>query len=121
MWTREQAIELCCRLPDCYEDYPFHDPNWTAMRHRSNQKIFALIFEYQQCLWVNVKAKPDWADFWKASCPAVVPAYHMNKRHWIGVVLNGSMNEDQIFALVAESYALTQPKVLSKQHPCSDQ
>ncbi len=120
MWTRARAIELCRRLPDCYEDYPFHDPNWTVMRHRSNQKIFALIFEHQDRLWVNVKAKPDWADFWKTSCPAVVPAYHMNKRHWIGIILDGSMHEDQIFALVQESYALTQPKALVNKRSSSN-
>lgn len=34
----------------------------------------------------------------------------MNKRHWIGIVLDGSMTRDQVFQLIAESYALTAPK-----------
>ena len=61
-------------------------------------------------LWVNVKAEPAWGDFWKQTYPAVVPAYHMNKRHWIGIVLDGSMTADQIFDLIAESYRLTAPR-----------
>ena len=107
---RREAIALCLELPDAWEDYPFHDPNWTVMRHKSNQKSFAMIFEHQGCLWMNVKAEPGWGDFWKSIYPAVVPAYHMNKRHWIGILLDDSMTREQVFQLVAESYALTAPK-----------
>lgn len=108
--NRADLIALCGRLPDSYEDYPFDDPNWTVMRHRTNRRSYALIFERQGRLWVNVKAEPAWGDFWKQTYPAVVPAYHMNKRHWIGIVLDGSMTADQIFDLIAESYRLTAPR-----------
>ena len=92
--NRADLIALCGRLPDSYEDYPFDDPNWTVMRHRTNRRSYALIFERQGRLWVNVKAEPAWGDFWKQTYPAVVPAYHMNKRHWIGIVLDGSMTAE---------------------------
>ena len=108
--NRADLIALCGRLPDSYEDYPFDDPNWTVMRHRTNRRSYALIFERQGRLWVNVKAEPAWGDLWKLSFAAVVPAYHMNKRHWIGIVLDGSMTADQIFDLIAESYRLTAPR-----------
>ena len=114
MVTRAEVIALCLRLPDSYEDYPFDDPNWTVMRHKTNRKTFALIFERQGHLWVNVKAEPQWGDFWKSTYPAVVPAYHMNKRHWVSIILDGSMTEEQVFPLIAESYALTQPKRAAK-------
>lgn len=107
---RARAIALCLQLPDAWEDYPFHDPNWTVMRHKTNHKSFAMIFEHQGRLWINVKAEPGWGDFWKSTYPAVVPAYHMNKRHWIGIVLNGTMTEEEVFQLIGESYALTAPK-----------
>lgn len=114
MVTRADVIALCLRLPDSYEDYPFDDPNWTVMRHKTNRKTFALIFERQGHLWVNVKAEPQWGDFWKSTYLAVVPAYHMNKRHWVSIILDGSMTEEQVFQLIAESYALTQPKRAAK-------
>lgn len=44
----------------------------------------------------------------------MVPAYHMNKRHWISIILDGSMSEEQVFQLIAESYALTLPKRAAK-------
>ena len=47
---------------------------------------------------------------WQRSCAAVVPAYHMNKRHWISVILDGSMEEAEICRLIQESYDLTAPK-----------
>ena len=110
MVTRADVIALCLRLPDSYEDYPFDDPNWTVMRHKTNRKTFALIFERQGHLWVNVKAEPQWGDFWKSTYPAVVPAYHMNKRHWVSIILDGSMSEEQVFQLIAESYTLSQSR-----------
>lgn len=84
------------------------------MRHKTNRKTFALIFERQGHLWVNVKAEPGWGDFWKSTYLAVVPAYHMNKRHWVSIILDGSMTEEQVFQLIAESHALTQPKRAAK-------
>ncbi|MCO7109786.1 hypothetical protein NIA69_12425 [Gemmiger formicilis] len=38
----------------------------------------------------------------------MVPAHHMNKRHWVSIILDGSMTEEQVFQLIA--YTLTQPK-----------
>ena len=59
---------------------------------------------------MNVKAEPQWGDFWKSTYPAVVPAYHMNKRHWVSIILDGSMSEEQVFQLIAESYKLSQSR-----------
>ena len=110
MITRAEAIAACMQLPDAYEDYPFRDANWTAMRHKTNQKTFAFIFEREGHIWISLKAEPQWADFWKNAFPAVVPAYHLNKTHWISVILDGSMDDPQILPLIEDSYRLTQKK-----------
>lgn len=44
----------------------------------------------------------------------MVPAHHMNKRHWVSIILDGSMTEEQVFQLIAENYTLTQPKRAAK-------
>ena len=120
MTTRQEAIAACLQLPDVYEDYPFDDFNWTAIRHRANQKIFALIFERENHIWINVKAQPMWVDFWRRTFSAVVPAYHMNKEHWISIILDGSMKDVDIRRLIEESFALTAPKtrIPRIQNPC---
>ncbi len=97
-------------LPDAFEDYPFDDINWTVMRHRSNKKMFAAIFKHQGTMWMNVKAEPSWGDFWRTTFSAVVPAYHMNKLHWVSIILDGSMTDEEISRLVLDSYKLTMPR-----------
>lgn len=114
MLTRKEALALCLRLPDAYEDYPFDDMNWTVMRHRSNRKSFAYIFQREGRIWINVKAEPSWGDFWRSTFRAVIPAYHMNKLHWVSIILDGSMSEAEIFRLIEDSYDLTAPKRRAK-------
>ena len=86
MTTRKQAIAYCLTFSDTYEDYPFHDLNWTCMRIRTTNRIFAWTYE------------------------AVVPAYHMNKKHWNSLILDGTIPEDDIKRMIAESYDLCAKK-----------
>ena len=114
MLTRKEAVEACLSLPGAYEDYPFDDANWACMRHSSNKKIFALIFDRGGRVWINVKNEPSWGDFWRSEFPAVVPAYHMNKIHWSGIILDGSLPREVIMRLITDSYDLTAPKRAKK-------
>ena len=114
MRTRAEAIAACLRLSGVYEDYPFDDPNWTVMRHAGNKKSFAYIYERNGNIWINLKSEPLRADFWRDAYASVVPAYHMNKRHWISVILDGSMAEEDILALISDSYALTRGPIRRK-------
>lgn len=107
MTLRNEAIEACLQMNGTFLDYPFNDGNWSCMRHGSNKKIFAAIYERHGKIWINVKAEPLKADFWRDAFPAVVPAYHMNKRHWISIILDGSMADGDILMLIEDSYQLT--------------
>ena len=78
MRNRQEAIDYCLTLMSVYEDYPFDDHNWTVIRHKGNKKIFAWIFERDSHIWINVKGKPEWNDFWRKAFASVVPAYHLN-------------------------------------------
>ena len=109
MTTREDAI-AACMLDDAYENYPFDDANWTVMRHRLGDRCFAMIFEREGHVWMNLKQTPEDCFILRELYTAVLPAYHMNKRHWVSLVLDGSMTADQIFDLIAESYRLTAPR-----------
>lgn len=106
MTTREEALACCLALENTASDQPFRDPGWTAVRRRENRKIFALIFERNGQIWINVKVDPEWRDFWRSAFPAVVPAYHMNKEHWNSIILDGSVPEKDIRRMIGESYDL---------------
>ena len=54
MKNREELISYCLTFKDTYPDQPFHDPNWTVIRHRGSRKVFAWIFEREGRTWVNV-------------------------------------------------------------------
>ncbi|MCI8465886.1 MAG: MmcQ/YjbR family DNA-binding protein [Lachnospiraceae bacterium] len=110
MRTRKEAVQYCMKFPDVFEDYPFHDENWTCMRLRKNRKIFAWIFEREGFIWINVKCEPEWRDFWRDAYPAILPAYHMNKNHWNSIILDGTVPEKDVKRMIGESYDLCKGK-----------
>ncbi|MNV11538.1 hypothetical protein D3C71_1021070 [compost metagenome] len=107
---KEKIIDYCLTCPAVYEDYPF-DENWTAIRHKGNNKIFAMIYNYNGHLCMNLKCEPARADILRSIFTEVKPGYHMNKTHWNTVILDGSMQDDDIFEMVQHSFQLTRPKV----------
>jgi predicted DNA-binding protein (MmcQ/YjbR family) len=116
--TIEEMIEHCLSYPGSYEDHPFGE-GWTAIRHRGNQKMFALIYHYEGRLCANLKCDPERSDFLRQAFQEVRPGYHMNKEHWNTVLLDGDLPEDDVHALVYHSYQLTKPKS-SKKKPAHE-
>jgi len=97
-------------LPETYADAPFHDDNWTLVRRRGNKRAFLWVYMREGQLYMNVKAEPEMGILWRSAYGAVLPAYHMNKEHWITVRLDGSLPEGFPEALIETSYYLTRPK-----------
>ena len=58
MRTKEEAVELCLGFAGAYRDLPFDD-NFIAMRHAGNKRIFALIYDHEGSVRINVKADPE--------------------------------------------------------------
>ena len=53
MKKREDAIDYCLSLKNTYEDYPFHDFNWTVMRHKDIKKMIEDRFDLTKPKTVN--------------------------------------------------------------------
>ena len=119
-WTRRETVISHCKeaFPDVWEDYPFHDSNWTVLRHRGNKKSFALVYQRKGHIWVNVKCSPEWRDFWRDTYPGVIPGYHMNKEHWNTIILDGTVPPEDIRTMLAESWRLTAPKRKENSAEC---
>ena len=109
MTTKAQAVELCLGFAGAYEDHPF-DENFVAIRHAGNKRIFALVYDLDGQARINVKADPKHIYDYREAFPAVTPGYHMNKNHWNTITLDDSMTDEEILALVGESFDLTKPK-----------
>ena len=110
MNTRDEVIAFCLTMPDSYEDYPFHDANWTVMRYRKNNKGFAFVYKRDGRIWINVKCSPEWMEVWRKAFPAVMPAYHMNKTQWLSALLEESLNDETVKSLIDWSFQATATK-----------
>ena len=106
MTTREEALAYCLSFPNVYQDAPFHDDNWQLARYRKNKKTFALVYEREGNIWVNVKVDPEWRDFWRQTYESVIPGWHQNKEHWNTIILDDTVPEKDIKRMIAESYDL---------------
>ena len=67
-------------------------------------------YEKDGLMNATVKADPSWRDFYRDLYPAVTAAYHMNKEHWIAVILDGTVSENEIYPVIDEAYALVSKK-----------
>lgn len=107
--NHQQLIELGLGYPGTSLRYPF-DPNLPVLY--VGDKMFALLGTHQDMESINLKTAPDEAWIQRESYPgAVLPGYHMNKRHWNTVVLNGHVPDEVITSMLLESYQLVVAKM----------
>lgn len=81
-------------------------------------KMFALLAWHDEPLSISLKCDPGEAVALRAIYPAVIPGYHLNKKHWNTVTLDGSIPEDEIPEMILASYDLivaTLPRAVRAQ------
>ena len=98
--------------------YPFQKyPRYAILRHGDGaDKWFALVMDVPRGRLgldgegsvdvLDIKASPQTVEALK-SAPGFRPAYHMNKTHWLSVILDGTVPAKEVLRLLDESYALT--------------
>jgi predicted DNA-binding protein (MmcQ/YjbR family) len=69
-------------------------------------KIFALSGLDSRPLRVSVKCEPELAEQLRFTHPAIRPGYHLNKRHWNTITLDGSLPDAMVLELLEDSYDL---------------
>lgn len=106
MMTREKALEFGMSFPNVYEERPFRDPNWQLVRVKGSKKAFLWIYERNGYINLNVKVRPEWRDFWRDAYEAVTAGYHQSKEHWNTVILDGTIPDEVVKQMIAESYDL---------------
>ena len=120
--------EFASFIEDFYSisyDCPFDDEldAW-VFRHPDNKKWFALVMRIKKCKLgvdsnefidvVNLKCAPEiMDDLWEES--GVFPAYHMSKKHWLTLALDGTCSDDTIKWVLKISYDLTRRKIKKKK------
>jgi predicted DNA-binding protein (MmcQ/YjbR family) len=104
---RDAVLAACARQDGAVLEYPF-GPNTAVFKIAG--KIFALVAEGSEPGSVSLKCDPEHGELLRAEHEAIVPGYHLNKRHWITIELDGSLPATMIEELIEDSYDLVAPK-----------
>ena len=117
MAGREEVIAYVQQTFGVTPDYPWaRTPNYAILRHAHNRKWFGAIVDVTGDKLglptaavtdaLNLKCGPQMAGSLRKT-PGILPGYHMNKEHWVTVVLDGSVPMEDIAGLIDLSYQLT--------------
>lgn len=98
---------LCAALPHSRETFPFDATTLVFKVGPADAgKMYALTDVQADPLTVSVKVRPERGDELRAAHEAITPGYHLNKRHWVTVTLDGRVPDDLIRDLITGSHAL---------------
>jgi predicted DNA-binding protein (MmcQ/YjbR family) len=97
------ALVYCMSKPGAREDYPFGPEPLVV---KVGTKIFAFLWQNESHAGLSLKCEPETAYLLRQQYAAVKPGYHLNKRHWNSVTLDGTIPDEEIRAMIDESYAL---------------
>ena len=104
----ETLREYVLLKPSVTESFPFGD---TTLVFKTGNKIFLLVPLDAGELQFNVKCDPDKAIELRDEFPdAVLPGFHMNKKHWNTVIVDGALSSRQILQMIDDSYNLVAKK-----------
>ena len=123
--TRQEFFELCLNTYGTSPDYPFDEDFETAVfRHVDNRKWYAIVMKVSRRKFgfdsdevidvVNLKLPTEMFGSFGAA-DGVYPAYHMNKLHWISVLLPDAPNDIVQFLLNASFEATKDKRKLRKR------
>lgn len=102
----EELRYFCLSLPEVSEHFPFDE---TTLVFKVNDRMFALT-DLEGPLSVNLKCDPELAIELREQYPAVKPGYHMNKKHWNTVEIDGSISDTILKKWIEMSYGLIAKK-----------
>ena len=100
--------DRCLSFTGAEETFPF-GPETSVFKVAG--KMFALSQLGADSLRVSLKCEPDLAEALRGAHAAVLPGYHLNKRHWNTVVLDGSLSDQTIGDMIEDSYDLVVSKL----------
>ncbi len=122
---REEIEKYINENYDILQEYPWNEyPGYTTFKHKNNKKWFALIADvpYEKLdinkegvvNVINLKSIPEMIGGLRKD-KGILPAYHMNKEHWITILLDGTVPKQKICDLIDISYDLTKRKLSERR------
>jgi predicted DNA-binding protein (MmcQ/YjbR family) len=113
--TARRLRERCLGLPGASEEFPFGDE---VSVFKVGGKMFALCsLDAGPPLQLSVKCDPELAVQLRSAYEAITPGYHLNKRHWNTITLDGSVPEQMVTDLLGDSYDLVVASLPKARRP----
>lgn len=116
--TKDELLQYAGKRYSTDAEYPWDDENF-IFRHQGNRKWFAVAMQvpYRKLGIdreglvdiVDVKCGPILSGAYRGQ-PGILPGYHMNKEHWITVLLDGSAEDELVKELLEISFDMTNSK-----------
>jgi predicted DNA-binding protein (MmcQ/YjbR family) len=94
-------------LKDVAESFPFGED---TLVFKTNDKIFLLVSLSSSPLQFNVKCDPEKAIELREQYSCILPGYHMNKKHWNTIIVDGTLSQSQLKNFIKDSYNLISKK-----------
>jgi predicted DNA-binding protein (MmcQ/YjbR family) len=117
--TADELRRWCLTRPAVTEEFPFGE---RTSVFKVLGKMFALSSLESWPLRVSLKCEPELADALRATYPAIQPGYHLNKRHWNTVTLDGSVPDAMVVQMLEDSYELVLAGLpRAKRRPVEDE
>jgi predicted DNA-binding protein (MmcQ/YjbR family) len=113
----EALRDYCLSLKGASETFPF-GPKVSVFK--VSGKMFALSILGQVPLRISLKCEPELAELLRATHAAVLPGYHLNKRHWNTVIIDGSLTDHMVENMIEDSYDLVVSKLPRAQQQALD-
>jgi predicted DNA-binding protein (MmcQ/YjbR family) len=98
----ESIWKYCLSKPHTEETFPFDQ---TTLVFKVGNKMFAL-FDIDNFSGINLKCDPEKSIELRESFSGIIPAFHMNKKHWNTVKVNEDVDSKLIMELIDHSYEL---------------
>ena len=103
MLNIEQIREYCLKKKSVTEDFPFNED---TLVFKVAGKIFLLASLEAIPLQINLKCEPEKAIELREEFDSVLPGYHMNKKHWNTIIIDGTVPARKLFEWIDDSYNL---------------
>ena len=111
---RDRVMAACGTKPGSAEDYPFGDE---VAVFKVAGKMFALVPLGPPPGSVSLKCDPGLAADLRGRYAGITPGYHLNKRHWNTVTVDGSLPDDLVADLIDDSYGLVVASLPKARRP----
>ena len=99
----ETIRKYCLDKKNTNESFPFGE---STLVFKVSGKIFLLMSLDNLPLQFNVKCDPEIAEELRETYSSVIPAFHMNKKHWNTIILDGQISAKKIREMIDASYLL---------------